>query len=142
MNNNGDKRQRLLLEIMTDNGVPRLPESNDELLQPWRLLACQLSPLIGESGFCALFMRATRLLASQFDVLVSDQSCKVIEHALAALRQRLDAMDTLAAQAGNAALLNTFTKLLSDLIGQALTTRLLASAANGDDGQKNAQEHK
>lgn len=142
MNHTGDKRQRLLLEIMTDNGVTRLPESNDELLRPWRRLACQLSPLIGESGFCALFMRATRLLASQFDEFSSGQSCKLIEHALAALGERLDAMDTLAAQAGNAALLNTFTKLLSDLIGEALTTRLLASAANGDDGQKNAQEHK
>jgi hypothetical protein len=142
MNNNDDKRQRLLLDIMTNNGATRLPESTDELLQPWRRLAGHLSPLIGESGFCALYLRATRLLTGQFDWLASSQSCKSIDRALAGLGERLDATDTLAAQAGNAALLNTFTKLLSDLIGEALTTRLLSSAAKGDDGQKNAQEHK
>jgi hypothetical protein len=142
MNNNDDKRQRLLLDIMTNNGATRLPESTDELLQPWRRLAGHLSPLIGESGFCALYMRATRLLDSDFGWLASGQSCRSIDRALAALGERFDAVETLAAQAGNAALLNTFTKLLSDLIGEALTTRLLASAANGDDGQKNAQEHK
>jgi len=142
MNNNDDKRQRLLLDIMTNNGATRLPESTDELLQPWRRLAGHLSPLIGESGFCALYMRATRLLAGQIDWLPSGQSCKSIERVVAALGERFDSMDALGAQAANAALLNTFTKLLSDLIGEALTTRLLTSAANGDDGQKNAQEHK
>lgn len=142
MNNNDDKRQRLLLDLMTNHGTTRLPESTDELLAPWRLLAAQLSPLIGESGFCAMYVRATRLLAGQFDWLAAGQSCNSAERALAALAERLDSMDRLAAQAGNVALLNTFTKLLSDLIGEALTTRLLASAASGDDGQKNVQEHK
>jgi hypothetical protein len=142
MNNNDDKRQRLLLDIMTNNGATRLPESTDELLQPWRRLSGHLSPLIGESGFCALYARATRLLATQFDWMATGQSVSSIERVLAVLGERLDSMDTLAAQAGNAALLNTFTKLLSDLIGEALTTRLLASAANRGEGQKNAQEHK
>lgn len=142
MNNNDDKRQRLLLDIMTNNGATRLPESTDELLQPWRRLAGHLSPLIGESGFCALYGRAARLLAGRFDWLAPGQSINSIERVLAVLGERFDSIDTLGAQAGNAALLNTFTTLLSDLIGEALTTRLLASAANVDDGQKNAQEHK
>ncbi len=142
MNSNGDKRQALPLDIMTTHGATRIPERTDELLQPWRLLAAHLSPLIGESGFCALFARATRLLGGRFAWLATVQSGNSIERTLAALGERLASMDTLAAQAGSAALLNTFTKLLSDLIGEALTARLLASATDGDDGQKNAQEQK
>lgn len=141
MENDDDKRQQLLLEIMTDTGATS-PDSTDELLRPWRRLAANLSPLIGESGFCALHLRATRLVAGRFEWLAAAQSCKSIERALEALGATYGSQEPPAARAGNAALLDTFTRLLSDLIGQALTMRLLHSALNGDVGQKNAQEHK
>lgn len=142
MNNNDDKRQQLLLDIMTNKGATSPPESTDELLVPWRRLATQLSPLIGESGFCALHVRASRLAATQFAWLAATQSCTSTERALAELGERYASVDLIVAGAGNAALLDTFTKLLSDLIGEALTMRLLLSAVNGGVEQKNAQEHK
>lgn len=140
MNNLDHKRQQLLLEIMTEHGAHTPPESTQQLLRPWRQLAAQLSPLVGESGFCALYLRATRLAATRFDWLAHTQSCNSIERALSALSDAYAAIAPEAARAGNAALLNTFTRLLADLIGEALTVRLLNSASIGEEEQK--QEHK
>ncbi|MFL6672091.1 MAG: hypothetical protein ACJ8LG_02230 [Massilia sp.] len=137
-----DKRQQLLLDLMNTKGTSSPPESMDQLLLPWRRLAVHLSPLIGESGFCALYVRAARLAASEFDWLVAGPSCHSIVQALSALGETYGTVDPAVAQAGNAGLLNTFTKLLADLIGEALTIRLLHSATSGAGEQKNAQEHK
>jgi hypothetical protein len=142
MDNHDDKRLQLLLDILTNKGAASPPESTDQLLHPWRRLAAHLRPLIGESGFCALFLRGIRLTAAQFDWLVASQPGKSIERAVGGLGEAFAAADAASARAANAVLLNTFTKLLSDLIGDALTFRILDSASNGEDEQKNAQEHK
>jgi hypothetical protein len=121
-----------------------LPPSgaNDELLLPWLRLAHQLSPLVGENGFCALFGRASRLVAPQFEWLGASHSGKTAEAVLASLQEKLASVDAVVSNEGNAALLQSFTKLLAALIGEALTNRILNSAAYGEDEQKNAQEHK
>jgi hypothetical protein len=142
MDNHDDKRLQLLLDILISKGAASPPESTEQLLHPWRRLASHLRPLIGESGFCALFVRANRLAAARFEWLAACPPGKSIERAVAGLGEAYGAVDAAAAGAANAALLNTFTKLLSDLIGEALTFRILDSASNGEDEQKNAQEHK
>jgi hypothetical protein len=138
MNINDDKRQQLLDELMAGGGE----SANGALLQPWRHLARQLSPLIGESGFCALFGRSGRLVAARYGWLMAGSSFKTIDVLIAALGDSFDGVAADEVRAGNIALLDTFTRLLADLIGEALTTRLLNAASQRQGDQKNAQEQK
>ncbi|MGZ5201617.1 MAG: hypothetical protein ACXWC4_17775 [Telluria sp.] len=140
MDKNDEKRQQLLVRMMTSGGDRSRPR-RDYLLEPWRRIARHLSPLIGESGISALLGRASKLVEPQFDWLAGGSSAKSINVLLEGLGDSFD-QNADAAQAGNAALLDTFTKLLADLIGEALTIRLLQTAVDGPAEQKNAQEQK
>jgi hypothetical protein len=141
MDKHDDKRQQLLLDMMTSKGGTS-PPGVGELLEPWLRLARHLSPLIGESGFCALYGRTVRLVLPRFAWLPTNPSPKSIPGLVAVLQETLSSVDIAVATEANTALLHTFTKLLSALIGDALTIRLLNSAWNGEHEQKNAQEHK
>jgi hypothetical protein len=143
MENNDDTKHELL-----PGGAQRsiraasAPRDCEPLLHPWKQLAMHLSPLIGESGFCALYGRAMRLVVPRFEWLKAAQPGKNTEQSLGTLTGIYATVHVDAATAANTALLNTFTELLSALIGQALTNRLLDSAWNGRHEQKNEQEHK
>jgi hypothetical protein len=139
MDKNDDKRQQLLVEILDRSPPDCAADGVAHLLQPWRTLAQHLSPLIGESGFCALFSRAGRLVATQYAWLASS-TFKTIDVLIATLGDSFKDVPADTARAGNAALLGSFVKLLADLIGEALTNRLLHSAAHGQGGQNHAQE--
>jgi hypothetical protein len=130
-----DKRPSLLDMAISESA----PGAVERLLQRWYWLAEKLTPLVGERGFCALYGRAVRLVAPGFGWLTASQSCTSTTVLLDTLRGDLAAVDGNTADAGNTALFTTFTKLLSALIGEALTNRLLASE---DSEQKHAQEHK
>ena len=110
------------------------------LLQPWRHIAQQLCPLIGDSGFCALFVRAVHMLGPEHAWLAPQQPCRSPEQLFALLAERLTPGEARRAAAANGVLLQTFTQLLATLIGEALTERLLASATAVADTQANAQE--
>lgn len=116
------------------------------MLQPWRHIAQHLCPLIGESGFCALFGRAVHVIGPEHAWLAPQQPCRVPEQLFTSLEERLALVDADRAAAANDALLRTFTHLLATLIGERLTQRLLASATAAVDAtqgqQKNAQEQK
>src|SRR6476661_6641443 len=112
-------------------------------LRPWRRISGQLVTLIGESGFCALFGRALRTLAVRYEWLSVDATRKSIDGLLGALERDLASAEPSIADIANAELLNTFTRQLSSLIGEALTARLLAHAtASEQDGAEDVQEHK
>lgn len=115
-------------------------------LQPWRRIATQLCPLIGESGFCALFGRAVHVIGSDHAWLAPQQPIRTPEQLFSALQERLASADPERAVTANDALLRTFTQLLAALIGERLTQQLLASAtATADHAaaqQQNAQEQK
>ncbi|MDB5934979.1 MAG: hypothetical protein JWQ01_2323 [Massilia sp.] len=140
MENNDDKQHELLSGVKTSMRAASLPSVSEALLQPWLGLAAHLSPLIGESGFCALYGRALRLVVPRFEWLKTAQPGKNAELSLIALTGIYGTVHFDAATAANTALLDTFTELLSGLIGKALTSRLLDSAWNGAQGQTNAQE--
>jgi hypothetical protein len=142
MDNHDTKRQHLLLDTLVSQGAASPTQSTDQLLYPWQRLAAHLRPLIGESGFCALFVRSIRISVAQYEWLAASQPGTSIDSALRGLGAAFGAIDIVTARAANLALLNTFTRLLADLIGEALTFRIMDSAANGGDEQKNAQEHK
>jgi hypothetical protein len=140
MQNTDDRRQQLIASMLAS--PHRNPDDSlaARLLQPWRSLAVHLSPLIGESGFAALFGRAARVLAPRFAWLAPAVPGTSIDALFAGLAQRLTGADAALAAEANAALLDSFTKLLAGLIGQALTIRLLDAAWGMDCGQKGAQE--
>lgn len=138
MDKNDEKRQQLLVRMMASGG-DRSYARRDYLLEPWRRIACRLSPLIGDSGFVALLGRAAKLVTPQFGWMAGISSSRPATAVLDDLGDSFD-QNPDAAQAGNAALLDTFTSLLADLIGEALTIRLLQTAVDGAAEPKNAQE--
>jgi hypothetical protein len=117
-------------------------ESAAVLVQPWLRLSEQLIPLIGESGFCALFGRAQRLAAPRFEGLSACDSARPVADLFMSLTRTLNQIGPEHAGAANSALLGTFTTLLGTLIGEALTKQLLHVAQVGGDGQKHGQEQK
>lgn len=114
------------------------------MLDPWRRIAQHLCPLIGESGFCALFGRALHVVGPEHAWLAPQQPCRAPEQLFTLLEERVALVDAERATAANDALLRTFTQLLATLIGEKLTQRLLESATATVDSaqgqQKNAQE--
>jgi hypothetical protein len=137
---------------MDQNGGqrPRSPQEDDTiskadvatLVQPWLRLSEQLMPLIGESGFCALFGRALRLSTPRFERLSSCDSARPVADLLTSLTRTLNEIGPGQAGAANDALLGTFTTLLGTLIGEALTKQLLHVAELSEDGRKHGQEQK
>ncbi|WP_239700600.1 hypothetical protein [Massilia sp. 9096] len=109
-------------------------------MAPWRRIGEQLVPLIGELGFCALFGRATRLLAARYEWIGAVASGKSAAALLAALEAAVAAVDPAEARIANAELLATFTRQLTALVGDALTARLLATAKESPSRPEDAQE--
>lgn len=114
--------------------------ARERRLSRWLNLAALLAPLVGERGFCALYGRTARVLIARYPWLTASQSCTSTTELFETLRADFAAVDSDTADAANAALMTTFTELLTALIGQALTNRLL-TASNDDVGHKQAQEH-
>lgn len=137
MNHNHGQRPLSPGEAHTskDGGAARL-------VQPWLRLSDQLTPLIGESGFCALFGRALRLSAPRFEGLSTCDSARPVADLFTSLTRTLNEIGLEHAEAANGALLETFTTLLGTLIGEALTKQLLHVAQVGGDGQTHGQEQK
>lgn len=132
--------------MTNSTGAQEPTAGNGDPLQPWRRIATQLCPLIGESGFCALFGRALHVIGPEHAWLAPPQPCRTPEQLFSSLEERLALADPERAAGANDALLRTFTQLLAALIGERLTQQLLASvtatAHDAADQQKNAQEQK
>ncbi len=139
MDNKDDKR-RQLIRAMLAQGTETDPARRH--LLPWRSLASHLSPLIGENGFGALYGRTGRLLAQQYGWLTTGPSSRSLAELFRTLEEDLAGADPAHAAQANEALLATFTRLLSDLIGDALTTRLIDAAWRGVQTKENAGEQK
>ena len=112
------------------------------LVQPWLRLSEQLMPLVGESGFCALFGRALRLSTPRFERLSTCDSARPVADLLTSLTRTLNEIGPEQAGAANGVLLETFTTLLGSLIGEALTKQLLHVAELGGEGQTYGLEQK
>jgi hypothetical protein len=134
MDKNDDKRQQLISRMFATDRV------NGGDVASWRRLAAHLSPLIGETGFAALYGRATRLVQSRYSWLTPEQSAQSVDSVFDHLAKQLSSVETSLAAEANMALLDTFSRLLSGLIGEALTMRLLNSAWSDGSDQGNSKE--
>jgi hypothetical protein len=134
-----EQRQQLILDALaTKGGVDRGPV--DYGLQPWEQLATHLTPLIGEAGFCALYGRAVRMISSRHKWLSVPRSPQTVASLLGTLKENFESVEPLIAGQANISLLDTYTGLLSTLIGELLTTRILTSAWTDESEGKNTQE--
>lgn len=123
-----DKRQQLISEVLAQTAGPHQADVLAQAMNAWQRLAAHLSPLIGEAGVCALYGRSVRLAAQDAHWPATSYGVRSMATLLDTLGDDLAALDADAAHAANAALLDTFTKLLEGLIGAALTTRLMNTA--------------
>lgn len=123
-----DTRQQLISEVLALTSVTRDSDVAARAMSAWERLAANLHPLIGEAGYCALYARAVHLTAANGGWQQDNDETRSISALFAQLRVELTSIDPVLACKANAAVLETFTRLLSGLIGEALTTRLMNTA--------------
>jgi hypothetical protein len=107
----------------------RLPDADataEAAAATWRLVAVQLVPVIGARGLDVLFNRALHETSAAFPWLAVAVDRGGHASLLPNLMACLAGQDTSTAAEASNTLLLTFTELLATLIGQSLTTRLLA----------------
>lgn len=105
-------------------------------LRAWERLASHLSPLIGEAALCAMVARARHVTFPDLSANPAGRDLRSSAQLLECLATELAAMDAPAADMYNRALLQSFTRLLSGLIGEALTVRLMNTAWTERSGGK------
>ena len=93
----------------------------------WRSIDNALSPIIGHGGVAALFKRSVSLTLHTYPWLAPLQEGADQPHNFAALQSALCRQPSAEAAAAAGALLQKFLDLLTHLIGDALTERLLRS---------------
>jgi hypothetical protein len=128
MASTAELRQEMILTALRDSGVDA--HGFNDGLWAWKQLARQLTELIGDAGFCALYGRSVKLTAPEFPCLAMPTEPRVAGM-LRTLLENLGSVDTALASSANRALLQTFTGLLSTLIGEVLTLQILRSAWDG-----------
>ncbi|NHZ87624.1 hypothetical protein F2P45_01035 [Massilia sp. CCM 8733] len=120
-------RQKLIDEVLAappdGDGA-----ANQAALHAWERLSRHLSPLIGEAALCAMVARARHVTVPGMPPNPASRDLRSSAQLLERLAGELAAMDAQAADTFNRALLQSFTRLLSGLIGEALTVRLMNTA--------------
>lgn len=111
----------------------------DAACQVWGRISAALAPVIGPQGVDALYRRSLHLSAAQHPVLLSVTNDRESGN-FSFLREALSKQTDEAAAAAHKALLIKFYTLLSSLIGESLTERLLASVWDNPTGTDPAQE--
>jgi len=119
-------REAIRRALMCRAGTP--PDASvvaEATLNIWQQMVAWLAPVIGARGVEVLFSRSLHLMSSAFPwlVIAGDHGNNVA--LLASLKARLADSETNDAIEASYTLLVTFTELLSTLIGESLTERLL-----------------
>lgn len=139
MPNQIDERQQLVRKALVQHHC-HSGNAVERALWAWRQLACQLTPLIGEPGFSALYGRALRLTLPAHKILSPAHAGQSSASLLASLEENLNAAEECSAIDGVVTLMDTFTGLLSALIGEPLTIKVLKSAWVGEPGSTDKKE--
>ena len=89
-----------------------------------------LAPIISQRGVAALYQRSLFLIRPGFPWLVAVYEGALVPGDFSSLQTALAEQSVEDAMLGTTTLLNTFHDLLSSLIGESLTDRLLGSICN------------
>jgi hypothetical protein len=112
----------------------------DSAVAVWSQLDAALSPIIGRRGVAALFKRSLLLTAPAHPSLIAAHWVVETEGDFDSLRTALKQQSAASAIASNGALLRQFIDLLTTLIGESLTERLLQSVLDNPPGHTAMQE--
>lgn len=112
-------------------GLPGADATVEATAATWRLVAAQLAPVIGARGLEVLFSRALHMTSTTYRWLAVSENRGGGTDALPSLSECLARQDPATAAAASYKLFLTFTDLLTTLIGESLTTRLLAPVFAG-----------
>lgn len=105
-------------------GIPDSKATASATAATWRLLGAQLAPVIGSRGLEVLFDRALRMTSTTFPWLAVGGGSGA--GLLPGVVELLACQRPAEAAEASYTLILTFTELLMTLIGESLTTRLLA----------------
>jgi hypothetical protein len=119
-------RESIRTALAQPAGLPGADATVEATAVTWRLVAAQLAPIIGARGFEVLLGRALHIAGTTFPWLVAGANRDGATSPLPSLEGCLARQDPAAAAEASYTLLLTFTELLTTLIGESLTTRLLA----------------
>ncbi|NHZ97603.1 hypothetical protein [Massilia sp. CCM 8734] len=131
MDSSDAMRQKLIDEVLaapSEGDVAGNRVAGEAAMGAWERLSNHLSPLIGETALCAMVARARQLTFPDLPANPANRDLRSSAQLLERLASELAAMDAQAADTFNRALLQSFTRLLSGLIGEALTVRLMNTA--------------
>ena len=98
----------------------------EEALNLWLQMAARLSPVIGVRGVDVVFRRALHLTSTAFTWLETAGDRGANAPLLSDLKARLMSQEKDAALQASCALLAGFVELLTTLVGESLTDRLLS----------------
>jgi hypothetical protein len=112
----------------------------DSAVAVWRELDAVLSPIIGRRGVAALFKRSLLLTVPAHPSLIAAHWVVQPEGDFDSLRNSLKQQSVANAIATNGALLRQFVDLLTTLIGESLTERLLQSVLDNPPRDGAVQE--
>jgi hypothetical protein len=112
----------------------------DSAVAVWRELDATLSPIIGRRGVEALFKRSLLLTVPAHSSLIAAHWIVETEEDIDSLRTALKQQSVANAIATNGALLQQFVDLLTTLIGESLTERLLQSVLDNPPRHGAVQE--
>jgi hypothetical protein len=99
----------------------------DAVALTWSEIDAALTPVIGQRGVAALYIRSLYLVRSAHPWLASADDGAQTAIDLARLKSVLAQQSSSDAAAGGGALLQTFYDLLASLVGRSLTERMLRS---------------
>ena len=129
-----EERQQMIVKVLapTSGDASTAKGIAARTLWSWERVAFHLTPLIGEAGFQSLYARAVHLAVPQCSGLTPAGQAQTLESLFEKLKEELEPMDTQDAARTSKLVLATFTELLSTLIGEPLTSRILHSAWNDE----------
>ncbi|WP_332854855.1 hypothetical protein [Duganella sp. S19_KUP01_CR8] len=109
--------------------------SKTDTIALWRRLAAELVAIIGRNDFDSLYARTIHLVRMQHPWLVEGRD-QTFDH----LQTSLEGQEQATAYIASVALLTTFTNVLTQLIGERLTTAILKSAWSQETADTSAKE--
>ena len=122
-----DRRQASIRRLLESRALASRDsrKAGEDLLLTWAEIEARLTALIGTRGVEALFSRSLHLTGRAFKSLAGLEESAAGSVSIADVAARLAAVEPALAAEASLALLIAFTDLLSTLIGDSLTDRLL-----------------